>query len=273
MGKLDDARDSYLAAMSAAREFGATSKVRRAEDKLVVVDIALGRLEEALPRAIALRDSMTEPSAAQSLANCYIWMGRYDEALDALRDAICRGTERVWTTVSAESRATALLECARLCGHLSLYDEADSLIASCDESLQNVARHRHKVAVSRAIIDCYRSQFDSARKALDTLEPELDQILSSAFEAKSCLPLMARAYLMLRDFDRAKTMLAHRRHAGVYPVAEPRYFLYLGQSEAGIGNLDAARDAYKRAVSLGIDTADSRIAREKLGLLSSPTGQ
>ncbi len=102
---------------------------------------------------------------------------------------------------------------------------------------------------------------------MDDISDQLPDILGNRRITKTCVPLLVTLNLMLSRFDVAKPMLEKWGETEDLPIAQPRYLLHLGDCELGLGNRQAAKEAFERAVAVGIETVHARTARERLASL------
>jgi Tetratricopeptide repeat len=86
-----------------------------------------------------------------------------------------------------------------------------------------------------------------------------------------CQSFLGRSFLDAGEVERAVGCFERVRAETRYPISQPLAWYYLGECARRLGDLPRAREDFKQATSLGIDSHHSRLAEQRLGeLLSQP---
>ena len=264
LGNVDGARREALAAHTLASRTHRTADQQRTEVQIATVDMLSGQIGEALARLKPLTKMASFPTLMTTLALCHTWQGRYEEALAIRLRVLNRDTSTPWNANADIGDGVHLLACASIAAQTGRFAEGVEYLARAASSMENDRIRRPEFLALKAELLIGLNELDAARAIVKEIEASLPEIASHRMIANSCLPYLIQAQIDLEEYRAAKSTLSLRRSLGFLPVNEPRWHLQLGDCETALGNLAAARAAYERAGSFGIDTIHAHTAQERL---------
>jgi tetratricopeptide (TPR) repeat protein len=222
-----------------------------------------GRLKEALAAIEEARQIEDVRSIHSVRYEILRSSGRYEEALGALDASSQTGQ---FGLGRHETKLQAVLDfgASRMLLELGRMDEAEARLNRATKALTNDPKLHLWCVAAQARLEATRGARDEARALMGRVETGLPVFQGDRNTMQVGYANLGRAALALGDFERGLAAWQHYRDTKPSPVDEPTVLYHLGECHRGLGDLNAAREFYQRAVALGLETPESRLAAQRL---------
>lgn len=204
--------------------------------------------------------------AALSEAEAFKSMGRFDQA----RDALARAQRSEPLTIPAEERrslGTLALGFALLESEAGQPDVAASRLLEARAGLAGDERLAVWCDTVHAWILAQQGKPAESAAVLAQAEARLASFASDHATWEIYAVMRARALTASGDYGTALGAWEAYLGGKIDPVDQPTALHHIGECYERLGDPNRARDAYRRACDLGIDSHDARLARRRLEAL------
>jgi tetratricopeptide (TPR) repeat protein len=229
-----------------------------------------GDLRQAIDkatRAIEMGPS-AHRDASTVIGECAVTQGRYDDALRWFHNA---RSGPAYNTPWAEVRAQGLLSLQMAATYASA-ERPDDVLPHLNHAYQSLGSDPRL----RLWCDCTALQLRAFGGDPATVQSEIASMQAAAerFPEDRTTRLrvwstLARAALRVGEYSTALIYFAREEAEGLDPVWEPRNAYGVGLCRLAMTEVDAARHAFRRAVSRNLDTHHDRLARRALAELDA----
>jgi len=227
-----------------------------------------GSLSEAISTAnqVVAQGGAPARTAHMLLAECAVVQGRYD---DALQHYDLGRKSQKFADPAAEMRSDGAFSLG-IASALTYADRPQEVRPHLDFAYECLGADP-KLSVWCDCIALRLRAFDGDRASLTPhmrkLETDAAPYANDRNTKAWVQPTIGWALIRVQDYQAALPYLEAYLQSPPDPVWEPRTYYGIGLCHAGMGNNDAARAAFEKAVARRLDTLHTRIANAALAAL------
>ncbi len=279
--RLVEAEAEYRKAYQLSAQQPGSDLAARSLTLLAMSQANQGQVEEALAsvRQVASWSPTVRRDALVGSADWLRMLGRWDEALEALHAA--RQTPPL-PTPTFEMRSQGIVSlgvawteaaAAQARGDRVAADRAWAWLEQAQRAFGGDKKLLLWCDATAAWIMALRGQTDDARRILAQTRAALPEFAQSRGTQQNSLSMLGRAALLTGDYAEGKRLWMEFLDTRPTRPSETRGLYYLGECLRLSGEVEPAERAYRRAVSLGVETYYVRCAEGQLaemGLFPEP---
>lgn len=264
-GNLESAERSYqqaLALASSARD------VKQEKDTRVLLASVLhkrGKLTEAMQECRAVIEAGPTQTRAEytTLAECLRDLGRFDEALDVMRQA----QKAPGYAVPAMERRMQALLCLGMAWIASTAERPGEALAFLRHAAGELGREEKLgvwVSATGARIHAQMEQREDSEALAQAVLRALPKYASDRATLKLTYSSLARAAYSLGDWARSQELWTLYFAQEPYPNGLPIGYYYQGECALALGNEAGARAKFQEAQAVNPEFYHARLARRRL---------
>jgi tetratricopeptide (TPR) repeat protein len=220
----------------------------------------LGEALESIDEAARIEDVRSVHSVRYEILRS---SGRYEEALEAI-DAARRTGQFGLARHEKKIQGLYDFSASRVLMDLGRIDEAEACLTRAMGVLKDDPKlHLWCLAGMARAMGAAGSRPEAVR-LIERVEAGLPAFRDDRNTLQVGYASIGRSALALGDFERALKAWRSYLDTNPSPVDQPTALFHVGECCRGLGNREAARDAYQAAISLGIETPEAARAFGRL---------
>jgi tetratricopeptide (TPR) repeat protein len=194
--------------------------------------------------------------------------GRFDEAIELLGRYGSRGKTLVIPALERRLLAVCALDMARIEAECGRADDAWHHIQEALAELGNDAKLGLKCRAASSWVLAARGLDSDSQRISDEAEANLAEFVQDPGTCRGVLYDLGMAACTRHDHAKGEAYWSHYLALSPDPVYRPTALYFRGECRWQMGDTTSARDDYRAAVAMEIDTHYSRLARRRLGQIS-----
>jgi tetratricopeptide (TPR) repeat protein len=270
LGQLDESERHYQEAYLGAELAKDTAAMAEIMAMLGDCQFKRGKLSEAYEsslKAAGMHEKGQRISLAIQAATLRVW-GRFDEAFAIRRRSQnFRGT--LFGYAEARIRAVTALDSSRMEAECDRADDAWIHIQEAHANLKDDKKLGLKCEAAAAWVLATRGQAEESQKMADDVESRLPEFERDPSTCRSVLYDLGMAAWRRGDYSTGIDCWTRYLTLKPDPVYHPTAYYHRGECFFNLGQTSEARQDYKSAVSLNIDSHDAKQARQRLEELTA----
>jgi tetratricopeptide (TPR) repeat protein len=269
LGRLDEAEEHGNVALAMARAKGDQAREAECLVQLANYQKLRGRFSEAYEASTSAAKLSPEAPRQAFMVQADIlraW-GRFDEALDALRQA--RQTTPHGTPAGERrSQAICCLSIAWLEAHMGRTEDAWQHLSEAVTELGSDFKLGLWCDATAAWVFALRGDVDRSAQIAGEVEARLPELAQDRRAQLNALIHLARAAFARGDYAEGVGCWERALELNPDPIERVSVLYYLGECHEHLHDSRAAEAAYREAIAMEIDSHNAQLARQRLAELS-----